>query len=213
MRSLGRWALWVLISCVVVVLVARATAIRWWRVPEGDPYLEASIAPTLRGGDLVLLWRLTPPALGALVICPEPKHPERLTIGRLVGEERDRVLVEASRVVVDGRAFPTEGDCADSRFKVAAPQNGSEMELHCEIEAAHGTLHERGDAEATADVNKLELTIGEGEAALVSDNRRFPYDSRDYGAVVRETCTETIFFRLVGAKGFFDAATRFKYIR
>jgi hypothetical protein len=49
MRSLGRWALWVMISCVVVVLVARATAIRWWRVPAGDPYLEASIAPTLRG--------------------------------------------------------------------------------------------------------------------------------------------------------------------
>jgi signal peptidase I len=213
MRSLGRWALWVLISFVVVVLVARATAIRWWRVPVGDPYLEASIAPSLRGGDLVLLWRMTPPALGSLVICPEPKHPERVTIGRLVGEERDRVVVEASRIVVNGRGFPTEGDCADSRFKVASPQNGAELELHCEIEVANGTLHERGNAEATADVHKLELTIGEGEAALVSDNRRFPYDSRDYGPVVRETCTETIFFRLFGAKGFFDAATRFKYIR
>lgn len=213
MRVVGRWALWALISVVVVIAVFRAIAVRWWRVPKDDPYLEASIAPTLRGGDLVLLWRLTPPGLGSLVLCPEPKHPERMTIGRMIGEERQNVVVESSRILVNERAFGTEGDCANSRFKVASPQNGSELEQTCTIEAANGVLHQRGNAESTADVNKLDLTIGEGQVALVSDNRRFPYDSRDYGPVVRETCTETVFFRLVGAKGFFDSATRFQYIR
>jgi signal peptidase I len=213
MRAIGRWALWALVSIVVIVVLLRVTALRWWRVPDDDPYLEASITPTLNGGDLVILWRLTPPVLGSLVICPEPKHPERMTIGRLVGEERENVVVQGSRIIVNERAFPTEGDCADSRFKVASPQNGSELEQTCSIEVANGVLHERGNADSTADVAKLELRIGEGEAALVSDNRRYPYDSRDFGPVVRETCTESIVFRLVGAKGFFDSATRFRYVR
>ena len=85
MRALGRWALWSLIGFVVLVAALRATAIRWWRVPDDDPYLEASIAPSLRGGDLVLLWRLTEPTLGNLVICPEPKHTDRMVVGRMVG--------------------------------------------------------------------------------------------------------------------------------
>jgi hypothetical protein len=41
MRAVGRWALWALISLVVVVGLFRATAIRWWRIPDDDPYLEA----------------------------------------------------------------------------------------------------------------------------------------------------------------------------
>jgi hypothetical protein len=49
--------------------------------------------------------------------------------------------------------------------------------------------------------------------ALVSDNRRFPYDSRDYGPVERATCTDTVFFRLIGPGGFFDASRRFQYVR
>jgi hypothetical protein len=48
---------------------------------------------------------------------------------------------------------------------------------------------------------------------LVSDNRLFPYDSRDFGAVPQENCQETVFFRLVGKGGFFDTATRNQYIR
>ena len=47
----------------------------------------------------------------------------------------------------------------------------------------------------------------------MSDNRRFPYDSRDFGVVDRSTCKETVFFRLIGREGFFHAPTRFTYIR
>ncbi|MGC4093575.1 MAG: hypothetical protein QM756_37890 [Polyangiaceae bacterium] len=51
--------IWFVLVVGVLVGVARATAIRWWRVPEDDPYLEASIAPTLRPGDLdlALAWK------------------------------------------------------------------------------------------------------------------------------------------------------------
>jgi hypothetical protein len=162
---------------------------------------------------LVLLWRLTEPTLGNLVLCPEPKHTDRMVIGRMVGEEKNTVRVDGSRVVVNEKAFPTEGNCSRPRFTVEAPHDNREIEQRCSMEASHGLLHERGEAEATAELAVYEAEVQEGEVLLVSDNRRFPYDSRDFGPVDRATCTETIFFRLFGRKGFFDEAARFQYIR
>jgi signal peptidase I len=213
MRALGRWLLWSLIALGVLLGVLRATAIRWWRVPRDDPYLDASLRPSLRGGDLILLWRLTPPTLGNLALCPEPGHPERVVIGRMVGQERETVRVEGSSVYVDDKLFPTEGDCANDHFKATPPQGGTEVEQRCTLEVAGGLLHMRGEGDGTADAAHLELSLKEGQVALVSDNRRYPYDSRDYGAVERKTCAETAFFRLVGPEGFFDTARRFQYIR
>jgi signal peptidase I len=108
---------------------------------------------------------------------------------------------------------PTEGDCVDEVFTVVPPQGGAEVELGCSLEVASAVTHQRGNAPENAEVPKLDVHIGEGEVALVSDNRRYPYDSRDFGNVVRETCKETVFFRVFGAKGFFDTATRFQYLR
>jgi signal peptidase I len=213
MRGLGRWLLWSFIGLGVIFGMLRAVAIRTWRVPVGDPYLEASIAPSLRGGDLVVLWRFTPPALGALALCPEPKHPERFVIGRMIGEERNTVRIDGTHVFVNERQLSSEGTCADDHFKVTPPQGGPEVEQRCSLEVANGVIHPRGEAEATADLAKVELELKAGEVALVSDNRRYPYDSRDYGAVDRSTCKETVFFRLFGAEGFFDAARRFQYVR
>jgi hypothetical protein len=81
------------------------------------------------------------------------------------------------------------------------------------MEVASGLTHPRGDAGATADIPAFEVTLKTGEVAIVSDNRRFPYDSRDYGPVERATCTDTVFFRLIGPGGFFDASRRFQYVR
>lgn len=213
MRALGRWLLWTLISFGVLAGILRATAIRWWRVPSDDPYLDASIAPSVRGGDLVLLWRLSEPSVGSLVLCPEPKHPERVAIGRMVGEENNHVRVEGSRIFVNEKAFPTEGSCSDDHFTVKPPQGGPPVEERCSVEVASGLTHLRGEAEATADVAPLELDLKAGQVALISDNRRYPYDSRDFGPVDRSTCKETVFFRVVGPGGFFDSSRRFQYIR
>ena|SRR5690348_7115670 len=213
MRALGRWALWTLVGTGVVVGSLRAVALRWWKVPEGDPWLEASVAPTLRGGDWILAWRLTDPGLGSLVLCPEPKHTERLTVGRLIGDAGDTVRVEGSRIVVNGRNFRSEGSCPNDTFKVDAPQGQKDVEQRCSTEVAHGLVHLRGEAEETAELTVYEQEVANGESLLISDNRRYPYDSRDYGPIVRATCKETVVFRLFGKGGFFDAKTRFQYIR
>jgi signal peptidase I len=213
MRALGRFTLWAVIGIIAVISLFRLTAIRWWKVPVDDPYLVASVAPALRGGDWVLLWRLSPPAVGSLAVCPEPKHPDRIVVGRMVGEEGQKVTVSGSIIEVNGKRLPSEGGCSAQRFKVKAPRNGSEIELRCGTEVVNDSVHERGEAEAVADLPNFEATIHAGEVALVSDNRRFPYDSRDFGLVDRSTGKELVFFRLIGHEGFFHSPTRFTYIR
>ena len=213
MRALGRFTMWAVVGIIAVVVLFRLTAIRWWKVPDDDPYLVASLAPALRGGDWVLLWRLSPPAVGSLALCPEPKHADRVVVGRMIGEEGQKVTVNGTYVEVDEKRLPNEGSCKVTRFKVKAPRGGSETELRCSTEVVNGSVHERGEAEAIADLPTFEAEVHSGEVLLVSDNRRFPYDSRDFGIVDRSTCKETVFFRLIGREGFFHSETRFTYIR
>src|SRR5262245_17115134 len=124
MRKALRFLFWTALVLGVIVGLARLIAIRWWRVPEGGPFLEASIAPTLRGGDWVLLWRLTKPSFGDLVVCPEPGEPGRIVIGRILAEDGDNVVLQEGGVVVNERRTQTERACGD--FQVTDPNSGNE---------------------------------------------------------------------------------------
>ncbi len=216
MRKMFRFLFWVALVIGAIIGVLRLTAIRWWRVPSDDKYLTASISPSVRGGDLILMWRLTRPGFGDLVLCPEPGHPERVVIGRLVGEAGDKLEVTGAAITVNGKRIGTEGRCAHSPFKESSPDTGSEVEQFCSIEEVGGGVHERGEISSTemsAPHDAKTDEVPQGQVWLVSDNRQFPYDSRDYGPVERATCKETVFFRLVGSGGFFDSSTRNQYIR
>jgi len=109
MSKFLRFSAWTLVIVGAIIGIARLTVIRWWQVPLGDPYLEASLAPTLRGGDWIILWRGSAPIEGALVLCPEPKASGRVVIARLLGEARDHVKVN-SNLLVNERAFETESE-------------------------------------------------------------------------------------------------------
>lgn len=214
MGKFGKALLWIAVILGAVVGLARAVALRWWTVPEGDPYLEASIAPTLRGGDLVLLWRLTKPKFGDLVACPEPGRPDRMVIGRIVGEPGDMVRAEGPKVYLNGRGAETEHACDPPKFTVTHPTTGAEIEQTCDVEAVAGVSHMRGSTVGhevlPAPVNQK---IQEGKFFLVSDNRLLPYDSRDFGLVDEASCTETVSFRIVSKQGFMDVKSRFVVIR
>jgi len=215
MRQMFRFLFWVALIVGIVIGVLRLTAIRWWRVPQDDPYLTASISPSVRPGDLVLLWRLTKPGFGDLVMCPEPGHPERSTIGRLVGEARDDLEVVGTAITINRKRQTEEGRCKERLFKERAPASGAEVEQTCTMEELGGGLHQRGDVpqQTLTPPAEVKTTVPEGMVWLVSDNRLFPYDSRDFGPVPRETCRETVFFRLVGAGDYFDSSARNQYIR
>jgi signal peptidase I len=213
MRTLGRALLWIVGTLAVLIGLARAVAIRWWQIPSDDAYLSTSLGPTLEGGDTILLWRLTKPDLGDLVMCPEPKHPDRIVVGRIAAEGGQTIRVEGTRVIVEGKNQPVESNCLEDKFVTSDPQTGISVEQHCQLEVMGGRTHPRGTASGPNVPLPVEATVPEEMVYLVSDNRQFPYDSRDYGPVDRALCSETVVFRLVGAKGFGDSATRFSATR
>jgi signal peptidase I len=212
MSKLLRYLAWTSIVVGAIVGIARLTVIRWWRVPVADPYLEASLAPTLRGGDWVILWRGTPPLEGNLVLCPEPRAGGRLTIGRIVGAQSDRVTITSDKIAVNGHSFESENGC--DPFTVLDPGTGQETKQGCRLETVGSHTHLRGGTVPTLPKpTDVEVNVPGGQVYLVSDNRQFPWDSREFGPVERSTCVETVVFRLVSKNGFFDVANRLMLIR
>jgi len=212
MGKLLRLLFWTALLLGVVVGVARLFAIRWWQVPDDDPRLAASITPTLRGGDWVLLWRATPPRYGGLVVCTDPEDDSGVVIGRIVGEGGDLLAIDGARVRVNGREAETETVCSPPTFRVANPSTGGEVEQHCSQEAMGGVLHRRGELDGLRQPLQTVRSVGDGRVFLLSDNRAYSYDSRNYGSVERSTCQESVFFRLVGKEGFMDSEGRLEYV-
>ena len=207
-----RYVGWTLLIVAAIVGILRLTVIRWWRVPVGDPYLEASVAPSLRGGDWLILWRGSAPTGGKLVLCPEPKAAGRYVIGRIIGENGDHVKVANGGVLVNGRAFETESNC-DS-FTVRDPSTGQDTQQGCAREVIGDRTHLRGEPHPNLPKpSDAEADVSGGQVFLVSDNRQFPWDSREFGPVERSTCVETVVFRLVSKAGFFDVPNRLTLIR
>lgn len=212
MRRIFRAVLWLAILVGLVVGVARLFFIRWWRMPEDDAWLQASVAPTLGGGDLVLLWRLTKPTFGDLVFCPEPDAPERIVIGRIAAEAGDRIRVTPNGVWINGKRTRSERSCG--KFEVVDPNTGVTITQSCDFEDMAGVGHTAGLAGGRrSEAASIELEVEPDKVFLLSDNRLFPYDSRDYGLVERATCKETVLFRLVSRKGYHDVESRFTFIR
>ena len=212
MHKFARFLFWTAVGVGGTIGLARLVALRWWRVPSDDPVLEASIAPTLRGGDLVLLWRATPPRFGDLVVCPEPDAPDRVVVARIVGEQGDSVVVVESNVTLNGKQAQTERACEP--FEVIDPNTGQEVKQRCDIEALDGQAHMRGStAGQRLAPSPQEREVGTGHVFLLSDNRQYPYDSRDFGTVERATCREAVVFRLVSKDGYFDQPNRFTFIQ
>ena len=214
MRKFFRVLAWIAVVVGVIVGLLRVIAIRWWRLPSADAYLAASVMPSLRGGDLILLWRFTKPKFGDLVLCAEPKHPERVVIARIAGESGDKVRVTGSRLWVNERSARTDHNCDERTFKSHNPSNGIEVEQPCQMEEIGGITHLRGGVEGINNAPlELVVEVPPGQIYLLSDNRLFPYDSREFGPVDPRTCTETVFFRLVSRQGFFDGKNRFTFVK
>lgn len=209
-----RFLVWAAIILGLFLGVLRAVAIRWFWLPTDDPVFEASIAPTLTGGDLIVAARVTRPVFGDLVVCPEPEAPERYIIGRIVGEGGDKVRLTNGAVFVNDKGFQSERRCDPSEFTLIDPNSDEEIEQACYWEALANHLHMAGSvAGFKVPSEDREFEVEEGTFFLLSDNRLFPYDSRDYGLVEVESCKETVVARIVSAKGWMDAGRRLDYIQ
>ncbi len=59
----------------------------------------------------------------------------------------------------------------------------------------------------------VKTEVEDRQVYLVSDNRFYPFDSRDFGTLPRESCSETVVFRLVSRLGFGDVTARLRWIQ
>jgi signal peptidase I len=207
--------MWTLIICGGLIGIARAVAIRWLTLPTDDPVFEASVLPTLSGGDTIVVARITRPTFGDLVICPEPDYPSRYVIGRIIGESGDSVELDSGVPTVGRKKFTQERACDPNTFSYPDPNNeAEEVTLQCNMEAVANHLHKVGSigAHHVSPVH-LEFDVPEGKVFLLSDNRLHPYDSRDFGLVDADSCRETVVLRLASKKGWTDAENRMNYIQ
>lgn len=209
----GKFAALVL-AIAAVVGIARLTAIRWWKVPLDDPELTTSLAPSLSPGDWVLLWRATTPGVGALVLCPDPEDGSELVVGRIATLGGDRVEIgDRGALDVSRQKIRTDQSCRESTFVVEHPTKGSEVTMQCDVEVLGGIHHLRGtERNARIPVADVDEQVEPGRLFLVSDNRQYPFDSRDYGSLDPRTCRERVFFRLVGGAGFENVESRLSWI-
>jgi hypothetical protein len=149
------------------------------------------------------------------VLCPDPEEPGEVVIGRIAAQGGDTISIkEDGHLVVNDERVRSERACEPSLFVLDHPRSGDEIELRCDIETLGGVHHQRalrpsGGLRPMPVHTEVEL----GELFLVSDNRFLPFDSRDFGAVPRESCSETIVFRLVSRLGFSHVASRLSWIQ
>lgn len=199
---------WTVGSIAVLLILARLIFFKVWRVPT-DESVDASVRPTLEGGDLVLVLHAGTREVGDIVRCPHPETPTRWVVGRIYGVASDRVSVEGSFVQVNGRKYRTVESCVEDHVAYTGP-GGVQRKLGCQRVDFAGGWHFIATAD-NGDVS-TETTVGADKLYLVSDNRTDFFDSRDFGTVPASTCTEKVFFRLWTKEGFFSSRRRFEYL-
>lgn len=209
LRAVG----WTTLITVIIIGILRATVLLWWKIPTDDPQHGASLAPSLYQGDFVLLWRGTP-TIGDLARCADPEAPGRYVVGRILGQAGDQIETEGTTITVNNRAEVQEQSCSPNRVTIQDPSTGADVDIHCGIATISSRKYLRGTHmnQNTTSI-KRQITVGEGQFYLISDNRVFPFDSREYGGVPKASCKEFVFFRLKGLKGWGDSETRLTYIR
>lgn len=203
--------LWTAGILAFIALVLRVLVLKTWTVPE-EPRLAASVAPTLGGGDVVLVLTRGEPGFGDLVRCKDPEDPKSFVVGRIAGVAGDVVEIDGNRLVVNGKRFDANSACSESSFKVAHPTSGSEVELRCDVVEMGGGWHYRGYSPKPLHATKTRTEVDAGMVYLLSDNREHHDDSRDFGLMPAASCTERVVFRLWGHDGWTDRKRRMTYI-
>ena len=73
--------------------------------------------------------------------------------------------------------------------------------------------HARHREEEAALDTPSKSEVGEGMLFLLSDDRSYHDDSRDFGAVAAASCTGRIVFRVVGKDGWSDDKRRMTFVQ
>jgi signal peptidase I len=213
MRKLFRGLGWLTLLLVVIAVVAKVAFVDVWKIPDDDPRLGISLEPTLSAGDTVLMYRRGEPSFGDLVRCTDPDDANRFVVGRVVGIGGDTVRAHGRELIVDGKRYDGEMACAIEQVTVIHPTSGEKVVLGCDQVPMGGRTHMRGYSGKKEIDTAITKTVAMGNVFLLSDDRSYHDDSRDFGTVPAATCKHRIFFRLWSNSGFSDDKRRFTYVR
>jgi signal peptidase I len=192
--------------------VARALVLDAWVLPD-DPKMSASVAPSLAGGDTILFMRRNKPAFGDLVRCADPDEPTRFVEGRVVGLSSDTVETNGKDLSVNGTRYIGEMACGEPKFTIPHPTSGSSVEIWCDQVQIAGHPHLRGASDKATSTSPTKTVVGQGMLYLLSDDRSYHDDSRDFGTVAADSCTGRIVFRLWGKEGWGDDKRRMTFVQ
>jgi signal peptidase I len=208
MRGFVKAALWILGILAAIVLLMWLFVFDVWTVPDDDPRHNASIEPSLSAGDLVLLTKAKgEPSFGHLVRCVDPDQQARFVVGRVYGSGRDQLVFDNDVVTINGKREPSPRGCDPPVVTMKNPANGLDEELVCQVEESAGHEHPTFRSQKNPEAHR-EVKVEQNRIFLVSDNRHFHLDSRDYGALSPLTCQHLV-FRLWGKSGYLETGRRF----
>ena len=213
MHKYLRFLAWMVAIIAVVIGLGRLLLFVSWTVPEDDPWLANSLEPTLGPGDTVLVLVRGTPGFGDLVRCTDPDDPNGWVVGRIVGVAGDTVEVRGASLRVNNTRYDSTEACQKSQFTIEHPDTGAEITLNCARVDLGGTWHYRGSALEHTPADEKTITVEEGAVFLLSDNRSYHDDSRDYGTVDLASCKGRIVYRLWGREGWSDDTRRMDTIR
>jgi signal peptidase I len=211
MEKFGRVLLWTVIIVGAVAGLLRAFVLKVWTIPD-DPVLAASIAPTLGGGDTVVVLTFGKGVFGDLVRCQDPEDPKKYVVGRISGVGGDVVETTGRDVIVNGTTYKGESSCPKPKYKVLHPTTDAEVDISCDVVQMGGGWHYRGYKANPFKPTDTKTEVSTGMVFLLSDNREFHDDSRDFGVLPQSSCNERIVFRLWGQEGWKDDERRMVYI-
>ncbi|KYF82556.1 signal peptidase I [Sorangium cellulosum] len=212
MRKLLNGLLWILGTLLLLGVVLRALVLDVWTVPD-DPMLGASIAPSLAAGDTVVVLTRGTPGFGELVRCPDPETPGGHIVGRIAGVPGDTVEVDHGSLVVNGHRYDAEVACTEPTLSIVDPATGNQVQLSCDMVTMGPGLHLRATGRKPPLERRHRVEVRPDTVFLLSDNRSYHDDSRDFGLQPRAACNQRIVFRLWGAGGWADDQRRFTFVR
>lgn len=208
MQKFWRGLFWTALVLVGVGLFARAFIVDVWKVPE-DPALAASVAPTLAAGDVVLVTRRGNVGFGDLVRCTDPENPKDWVVGRIAGLPGDHLEIQGERLLVNSRSYHGEEQCTEPRVTIAHPNSGDDVEMVCDMVRMGSAQHMRVfKAGRLFPAPPSIVDVAADKVFLVSDDREYHDDSRDYGMLPRGACKGRILFRLWSKGGWADDKSR-----
>ncbi len=175
---------------VVVILIAIGAFLRYQYV-DVVTVADDAMAPTIFGGDTVLVWRTTSFDHGDVLLCRHPRRAGSWIIGRVIGKPGMSVALERGQLVINGqrvdRDFQGEFRVEDQQARqVATFSHGVEN-----LGEVHHLFMARTDRNLT--LRPVERING---FYLLHDNRTWNGDdSRTLGPLAHTDCTGTVFMR------------------